>query len=157
MKYEIPAEIKVTRVRECVNTGIADDVPSVIKYWNANIATSQWFSDDKEHAVTILLDARLRPIGHNLVSIGSVSEAIVQPREVFRPAIVSAAYAIVLLHNHPSGDPSPSQADYRVTRRIKEAADIMGIALIDHIIVGDERMRQNDAPGYFSFKESGII
>jgi DNA repair protein RadC len=157
MKYEIPAEIKVTRVRECVDTGIADGVPSIIKYWNANVVTSQWFSDDKEHVVTILLDTRLRPIGHNLVSIGSVNEAIVQAREVFRPAIVSAAYAIVMLHNHPSGDPSPSQADHRVTRRMREAADIVGIALIDHIIVGDERVMQNGVPGYFSFKEAGII
>lgn len=157
MKYEIPAEIKVTRVRECVNTGIADNVPSVIKYWNANIVTSQWFSEDKEHVVTILLDARLRPIGHNLVSIGSVSECTVQAREVFRPAIVSAAYAIVMLHNHPSGDPSPSRADHSVTQRMKEAAGILGIALIDHIIVGDERMMPNGTPGYFSFKEAGII
>jgi DNA repair protein RadC len=140
-----------------VDTGIADGVPSIIKYWNANVVTSQWFSDDKEHVVTILLDTRLRPIGHNLVSIGSVNEAIVQAREVFRPAIVSAAYAIVMLHNHPSGDPSPSQADHRVTRRMREAADIVGIALIDHIIVGDERVTQNGVPGYFSFKEAGVI
>jgi DNA repair protein RadC len=102
----------------------------------------------------VLLDARLRRITAVDVSKGTVNESLAHPREVFRSAISHSAYALVVVHNHPSGDVSPSEADTRLTRRIAEAARILQIQLLDHVIVGQ---RLADQQGYFSFKEAGVI
>ena len=83
-----------------------------------------------------------------MVSVGSVNEAIVHPREVFCPLVALAAYAFIIVHNHPSGAPTPSKADKAFTRRLAEAAAFMEIYLLDHVIVGDY---------YFSFKEAGLL
>ena len=108
----------------------------------------------KESLRVILLDTRYHLIRIEEVSIGSVNESIAHPRDVFRPAVVSSAYAMIVVHNHPSGDPSPSQADHSLTRRLAEAADLMKIKLLDHIIIGGQ---SNSGPGYFSFKEAGVL
>ena len=76
------------------------------------------------------------------------------PRDIFRPVIVHSAYSFILAHNHPSGDPSPSEADLRLTRRRNEAARILQIQILDHVIIGEP---MNDRQGYFSFKEAGTI
>jgi DNA repair protein RadC len=102
----------------------------------------------------VLLDARLRRITAVDVSKGTVNESLAHPREVFRSAISHSAYALVVVHNHPSGDVSPSEADTRLTRRIAEAARILQIQLLDHVIVGQPLA---DQQGYFSFKEAGVI
>jgi DNA repair protein RadC len=73
------------------------------------------------------------------VSLGSVNESIAHPRDVFRPAIIASAYAVIVAHNHPSGDPSPSQSDHSLTRRLAEAAELLQIKLLDHIIIGADR------------------
>ena len=108
----------------------------------------------KESLRVILLDTRYHLIRIEEVSIGSVNESIAHPRDVFRPAVVSSAYAVIVVHNHPSGDPSPSQADHSLTRRLAEAAELMQIKLLDHVIIGTQ---SNDGPGYFSFKEAGVL
>ena len=102
----------------------------------------------------VLLDARLRRITAVDVSKGTVNESLAHPREVFRSAISHSAYALVVVHNHPSGDVSPSEADTRLTRRIAEAARILQIQLLDHVIVGQPLANRQ---GYFSFKEAGIL
>ena len=87
----------------------------------------------------ILLDTRYRLIRvHPIqeVSLGSVNESIAHPRDIFRPAVISSAYAVIVVHNHPSGDASPSQTDHSLTRRLAEAAELMQIKLLDHIIIG---------------------
>jgi DNA repair protein RadC len=83
-----------------------------------------------------------------------VNESIAHPREIFRPAVIASAYAVIVVHNHPSGDPSPSQADHSLTRRLAEAAELMQIKLLDHIIIGSQ---SNHSHGYFSFKEAGVL
>ncbi|MEP6778168.1 MAG: DNA repair protein RadC [Chthoniobacterales bacterium] len=108
----------------------------------------------KESLRVILLDTRYHLLRIEEVSVGSVNESIAHPREIFRPAVIAAAYAVIVVHNHPSGDPSPSQADHGLTRRLVEAAELLQIKLLDHIIIG--------APGdgrlpYFSFKEAGAL
>jgi DNA repair protein RadC len=108
----------------------------------------------KESFRVILLDTRFRLIRIHEVSIGSGNESIAHPREVFHPAVVSSAYAVIVVHNHPSGDASPSQADHSLTRRLAEAAELMQIKLLDHIIIGAPTDGQ---PGYFSFKEAGVL
>jgi DNA repair protein RadC len=90
----------------------------------------------------ILLDARLRTITKVDVFKGSLNESLAHPREIFRAALVHSAYALMMEHNHPSGDPSPSEADIRLTRRLSEASRILQIQLVDHLIVGIRDTRQ---------------
>jgi DNA repair protein RadC len=90
----------------------------------------------RETFVVILLDGRHRPLGVELVSEGTLTSSLVHPREVFAPAIEGRAAAIVLAHNHPSGDPEPSQEDHEVTRRLVRAGQLLGIQVLDHVILG---------------------
>ncbi len=102
----------------------------------------------------LLLDTRYHLIGREEVSSGSVNESIAHPREVFRPAIIASAYAVIVAHNHPSGDPAPSQADHGLTRRLSEAAELLQIKLLDHVIIGAPAEGRQP---YFSFKEAGVL
>jgi DNA repair protein RadC len=95
----------------------------------------------------LLLDGRHRLITTEEVSVGTLTASLVHPREVFRDAIRNAAAALVLVHNHPSGDPSPSAEDRSVTERLRSAGLLLGIRVLDHVIVADS--------GYFSFREAG--
>ena len=105
---------------------------------------------DREHVIALILNTKNRIIGVNVVSIGSVNECIVSPREVFKPALILGATAVLLVHNHPSGDATPSPEDYAVTERLKNAGTILGIELIDHVVIG--------RPGeYTSIRESGRL
>jgi DNA repair protein RadC len=108
----------------------------------------------KESLRVILLDTRYHLIRVEEVSMGSVNESIAHPRDVFRPALVASAYAVIVVHNHPSGDASPSQTDHSLTRRLAEAAELLQIKLLDHIIIGAPA---EGNPGYFSFKEAGVL
>jgi DNA repair protein RadC len=108
----------------------------------------------KESLRVVLLDTRYRLIRAEEISTGSINESIAHPRDVFRPAVISSAYAVIVVHNHPSGDPSPSQTDHSLTRRLAEAAELLQIKFLDHIIIGAPTER---SPGYFSFKEAGVL
>lgn len=101
----------------------------------------------REYFVALLLDGKNRIIREEQVSEGSLNQSIVHPREVFCRAVKDSAAAVILIHNHPSGDPAPSREDREITRRLKEAGEILGIRVLDHIIIGDG--------SYFSFVESG--
>jgi len=131
-----------------------DTPATAFSFWQAIIADEPGFEADKEHLVAILLDTKLRPFGYHVVSVGTINETIAHPREIFRAAIVGAAYGLVLMHNHPSGDPTPSAADRRMTASMREAANLLQINLIDHVIYGtDEGGRQP----YFSFRDAGLL
>jgi DNA repair protein RadC len=102
----------------------------------------------------ILLNTKRQLIKIASVSQGTLNEALAHPREIFKPVIAFSAFAFIMVHNHPSGDPSPSEADLRLTRRIIEASKVLQLQLIDHLIIG------SPAPGrssYFSFKEGDVI
>lgn len=111
-----------------------------------------WLGEEK--LVLALVDSRLRHLATVEVSSGTLTETSAHPREILRPAIVHKAYGFAVLHNHPSGDPSPSGADIRFTRKIAEAAELMEIQLLDHLIIG--RPSAGREP-YYSFREGGII
>jgi O-6-methylguanine DNA methyltransferase len=96
-----------------------------------------------------VLDSRNRLVAEDVVSRGILTASLVNPREVFRPALAASGAAIIISHNHPSGDPTPSRDDDGVTERIAKAGDLLGIALLDHLIVGDR--------GYWSYRERGAI
>ncbi len=108
----------------------------------------------KESLRVILLDPRLHLIRVHEVSLGTTNEAIAHPRDILHAAITHSAYAFILAHNHPSGDPMPSDADHRLTRRLAEACSLLQIKLLDHVIIGAP------SPGHaahFSFREAGVI
>lgn len=105
---------------------------------------------DREKFVVVCLDAKCKPTAVNVVSIGSLTASIVHPREVFKVAILSNAHSVVAIHNHPSGDPSPSNEDKAITNRLVDAGKLLGIPLMDHIVVGDNGR-------YLSLKEEGLI
>ena len=106
---------------------------------------------DREHFATILLNQKNRVVGVNTVSIGSLTASVVHPREVFKPAILSNAAAIILAHNHPSGQPQPSQEDRVLTVRLVAAGKLLGISVLDHVIIGD------GTSAYFSFADEGLL
>lgn len=106
-------------------------------------------AEEKEHFLALYLNSRNVIIYKETISIGSLNANIVHPREVFRPAISRSAAAVVLAHNHPSGDVTPSQEDLRLTARLVEAGKLLGIEVLDHIIVADGR--------YLSFRSEAYI
>jgi DNA repair protein RadC len=93
----------------------------------------------KEYLKSLLLDSKNRVMKINTVSIGILDSSLVHPREVFKDAIVASAASIIVAHNHPSGDPTPSIEDKRVTQRLYEAGQLLGIDLLDHVVIGDNR------------------
>ncbi|MBS4006891.1 MAG: DNA repair protein RadC [Clostridium sp.] len=103
----------------------------------------------REHFRVVLLDSKHKVLGIEEISIGSLNTSLVHPREVFRPAIRKSCASIILLHNHPSGDPTPSREDLDVTRRLSEAGRLIGIEILDHIIIGDGN--------FVSFREKGLL
>ncbi|HHW42616.1 MAG TPA: DNA repair protein RadC [Desulfotomaculum sp.] len=104
---------------------------------------------DREHFFALLLNTKNRVIARELISIGTLNSSTVHPRELFKSAIRRSAAAVILVHNHPSGDPEPSRQDQDVTRRLQEAGQIVGIEVLDHIIIGDGK--------FVSFKARGLI
>lgn len=104
---------------------------------------------DREHFRTVYLDRKGGLLGMEDISVGGLHSSLVHPREVFKNAIKKSAASVILIHNHPSGDPGPSSEDIQVTRRIVEAGNIMGIEVLDHIIIGDNT--------YCSMKSRGLF
>jgi len=105
--------------------------------------------EKKEHFIMFVLNSKNKVLMRKTVSIGSLNASIVHPREVFSEAIVQGAASIICVHNHPSGDPTPSPEDLEVTRRLVAAGEIIGIQVLDHIVVGQH--------GFYSMKEMGEL
>jgi DNA repair protein RadC len=118
----------------------------------------------KEHFKLIILNTRNKITAINDVSTGTLNASLVHPREVFREAIKKSASSVILVHNHPSGDPEPSEEDLKITRRLVEAGRIIGIEVLDHIIIGKNIIKSNtvergkiEKEGFCSLKEKGLI
>jgi len=149
MVMKQPHEFKIMRVRECVATDLLDTPERAAAYWRNNIPGADWFDPAKEAVVVLILNTRRRIIGHNLVTLGCLDTCYIHAREVFRPAIVAAGAAVVLMHNHPSGDPTPSDGDIKATRDLIKAGQLLKIELLDHVIVADQRHASLRELGYF--------
>ena len=104
---------------------------------------------DREHFVVLHLNGKNQVVAQETISIGSLNQSIVHPREVFKGAVLNSSAAIICVHNHPSGCPLPSPEDKAITKRLKEASEILGIRLFDHLIIGSKK--------YFSFVEGGLL
>ena len=120
-----------------------------VSYWREHIATTAHFNPEVECFAVLILNTKQRIRGHHLVSFGCLNQAMAHPREVFRAAVIGAAYGVVLMHNHPSGEVEPSSADVQTTKTLAEAGRILQIEVVDHIIVGHDR--------HCSFRETGLL
>jgi len=109
---------------------------------------------DHEVLRVLLLDTKLRLLREEEIAAGSLNECVAHPRELFKMAIIHRAYAVIVMHNHPSGDPAPSRADQTLTSRLREGASFLQINLLDHIIVGTA---EGGRQPYFSFREAGLL
>ena len=103
----------------------------------------------QETFLLLLLDSKNRIIKDLQISVGSLSSSLVHPREVFAPAIRESAASVIFVHNHPSGDPTPSQEDLEITNRLREVSNVVGIKVLDHVIIGAGR--------YVSLKDKGLL
>jgi DNA repair protein RadC len=118
--------------------------PDVFRHFHARLR-----DEAQERFMVLLLDGRHRVLREEIVSQGTLTASLVHPREVFRPALREAAAALVLIHNHPSGDPSPSREDREVTARLQQAGEVLGIPVLDHVIVADQ--------GFVSLRDEGLL
>ena len=109
----------------------------------------KYMYEQQEHFAVMMLNMRNKITGYKDITKGSLSASIVAPRDVFREAVLASAAAIIVIHNHPSGDPSPSKEDIAVTQRLVKAGKIMDIPVLDHIIIARDR--------YYSMKETGML
>src|SRR6476659_1230885 len=152
MKPFCPKEFKLVALRECPlpeQMQLCDQPDFAVNYWREHITKHPYFNPEVECFVVLLLNTRRRIKGHALVSIGTLDTILVHPREVFRTAIVAAASAIVLLHNHPSGEPQPSESDIKVTRDLIRAGQLLKIEVLDHVIIGNPNRASLRELGYF--------
>ena len=116
----------------------------IVRFINRKIL----LDNSKEHFMLFCLDGNHSIAAYNVVSVGTATSAVVHPREVFQPAILAGAVSIIVAHNHPSGSIEPSQEDFKSTDMLKQASQLLGIKLLDHIIVGEK-------DSYYSFQEHG--
>jgi DNA repair protein RadC len=146
-------------MRECQSPtnekALCDTPECAVNYWRLHVQTSDTFNPDVESFVVLYLNTRRRVIGHAVVSTGILDTILVHPREVFRLAVVLPCAAMVLMHNHPSDDPSPSEADIKVTRDLMRAGQLMKIEVLDHVIIGQPTVERPKA--FSSLRELGYL
>ena len=147
-----PHEFKVTALKECPTPDAlqqCDTPDKAADYWRLHVATNPYFNPECECLAVLLLNTRRRIKGHHLVSIGTLDTILVHPREVFRVAIVTAASAVIVMHNHPSGESTPSEADIKVTRDLIRAGQLLKLEVLDHVIVGHGNFSSLRTLGFF--------
>jgi len=145
-------EFKVISLRECPlpeTLHLCDNPQKAADYWHLHVKTIPLFNPDVECFTVLMLNTRRRCKGHQLVSMGTMDSLLVHPREVFRAAIIAGCAAIVMMHNHPSGDPTPSDSDIKVTRDLIRAGQLVKIEVLDHVIIGN--------PNHCSLRELGYF
>jgi DNA repair protein RadC len=152
----LPKEFKVIALRECAGVGVAvaNDPYCVADYWRKNIANQPTFSEYVESLWVLAVNTRRRVTGQYLVATGTLDTILCHPREVFRAAVIAGAAAVILVHNHPSGDPSPSDGDIKATRDMIRAGELLNIQVLDHVVIGDTRIQPR---GHTSLRELGYF
>jgi DNA repair protein RadC len=141
-----------------LNSGIFISIlPMIIHYYSKYLPNAvkhalmypKMREQKKEKFITLYLDTKNQILKEEVVSIGSLNASIVHPREVFKSALIESSASVIMVHNHPSGDPSPSREDIMVTEKLVEGGKLLGIDVLDHIIIGDGR--------YVSLKDEGFV
>jgi DNA repair protein RadC len=110
-----------------------------------------------ESVRVVCLNTKHKVLAVEEVTRGTLNESLFHPREAFRPALARQAHAVILVHNHPSGDPQPSDADVDITRRMKQAGELLQIELLDHVILGAPGRGEGEGKSYFSFRDGGLL
>ena len=147
-----PYEFKVTALKECPTPEAlqqCDTPDKAADYWKMHITSHPYFNPECECLAVLLLNTRRKIKGHQIVSIGTQDSILVHPREVFRLSILTAANAVLVMHNHPSGESSPSESDIKVTRDLIRAGQLLKIEVTDHVIVGNGNFSSLRGLGYF--------
>lgn len=153
MKTANPKEYKVTALRECpvpTEMQLCNTPEKAVAYWRLHVQTGPYFNPECECLVVLLLNTRRRVKGHQLLSIGTKDTLLVNVPEVFRCAVVASAAAIVLMHNHPSGEPDPSEGDIKVTQELIRAGHLLKVEVLDHVIVGNPTFCSLRQLGWFA-------
>jgi DNA repair protein RadC len=153
-----PKEFKLLALRECPTPAemqLCDTPDKAAAYWREHATSHPYFNRDCECFAVLLLNTRRKIQGHCFVSTGTLDTILVHPREVFRLAVIGASAAVILMHNHPSGDPAPSEADIKVTRDLIRAGQLLKIEVLDHIVIGQPG--GDDTNGYRSLRELGYF
>jgi DNA repair protein RadC len=147
-----PKEFKLTTLRECPMPEemlLCDTPEKAVEYWRLHIATSVYFNPENECMVVLLLNTRRRVKGHELLTLGTKDTLLVDVAHTFRSAVIAGASALILMHNHPSGEPQPSEADIKVTRDLIRAGQLLKIEVLDHVIVGNPKFCSLRQLGWF--------
>jgi DNA repair protein RadC len=157
-----PAEFKIVRLRDCPVDNPRIETPAeVADFWRKHVVSAPWFKDYKECLCVFLLNVRRKLIGFELVSQGTKDICLMHPSEVLRPAAIKNAAAIIIAHNHPSGDPMPSEGDIQATRSLIQAGLHLKIEFLDSIIIGDARRKNSFVSlrglGYFDPADSAAV
>lgn len=159
MKLPALGEFRVLTLRECppeLGHAVCDTPDKAADYWRVHIARDQRFNPEVESLFGLVLSTRRHILGHYVVATGTLDTILCHPREVYRPALVAAASAIILMHNHPSGDPTPSPGDIKCTRDCIKAGQILHVELLDHVIMGKAGVNGRTTD-YVSLRELGYF
>ena len=145
-------EYAVKTLRECplpASMQVCDTPQGAADYWRMHVEDNPYFDGERECFVVLFLNTRRKVKGHQLLTMGTADTLLVHPREVFRLAIITSSAALVLMHNHPSGESTPSEADIKVTRDLIRAGQLLKIEVLDHVIIG--------RPSHTSLRELGYF
>ncbi len=144
------SEFRIMRLNDVLYEDIILEEPqAVVDYLRPKLATSLIYRPDIENFIIVHLNTRKKPTGFEVVSHGTLDTLLVHPREVFKSAVMANSSGIILAHNHPSGDPTPSEADIKVTRDLMRAGQLMKIEVVDHIVLGHGKHTSLRELGYF--------
>lgn len=147
MAFRLKAVFKLLSLVAVERSGTMDRICDARGVYN--LFHDRFRGEKQEHFLAVILDTKNRIIREILVSKGTLNGSLVHPREVFAPAIRERAASVLVIHNHPSGDPSPSHEDIEITHRLRETGDLIGIPLLDHVILGEDN--------FVSLKERNLI
>lgn len=147
-----PYEYKITPLCECPtpeNLLLCDTPDKAAQYWRFHVAQNPHYDPERENLAVLLVNTRRRVKGHQIVSIGTHDTILVHPLTVFRLAVATSAAALILMHNHPSGESAPSEADIKVTRDLIRAGQLLKIEVLDHVVMGNPKHTSLRELGFF--------
>jgi proteasome lid subunit RPN8/RPN11 len=146
-----PQEWKIVSLRECptpADIQLCDTPEQAAAYWKMHIEQHPYFNPECECLVVLILNTRRKIKGHYFVSVGTMDTVLCEPKSVFRLAVMASAAGIIVMHNHPSGESSPSQADIQVTRDLIRGGQLLKIDVVDHVVIGNGNHSSLRALGY---------
>jgi DNA repair protein RadC len=146
-----PQEWKIVSLRECptpADIQLCDTPEQAAVYWKMHIEQHPYFDPERECLVVLILNTRRKIKGHYFVSVGTMDTVLCDPKSIFRLAVMASAFAIVVMHNHPSGQSEPSAADIQVTRDLIRGGQLLKIDVVDHVVIGNGNHSSLRSLGY---------